>query len=117
MPHCNRAAKIQLSRDVYHMTPYSASQTLARRVTENPAHNGSIQWREAIRSNRGKLLGPAEVYQSRQGIRNSGSGLHQATGSLRLTTTLLYPKRLPPLVAAKLDCRVHAEEFCLQFDC
>jgi len=25
------------------MNPYRASQTLARGVTENPAHNGSIQ--------------------------------------------------------------------------
>jgi len=32
------------------------------------------------------------------GVRNSGSGLHQATDSSRITTTLLYPKRFPPLV-------------------
>src|ERR1039458_1110085 len=54
-------------RDVYHMNPYRASQTPAHAATENSAHNGSIQRREAYRSNHRNLLGPFEALPSSAG--------------------------------------------------
>jgi len=65
-PAC-KTAEFHPQRDVYHRNPYLASQTLAQGVTENPAHNGSILWREANRSNRRNSLGPAEVLPTAAG--------------------------------------------------
>ena len=90
--------KFRAKRDVYHTSSYFASQTPGRGVTENPAHNGSIQGgRRTGRFAAARWARPRYV-RLRLGIRDPGSGLHQATGGLRTMTTLLYPKRLPPLV-------------------
>src|SRR5664279_4795111 len=61
------AGRVIDPRDVYHMNPYPASQTHAHGATENSAHNGSIQRREAYRSNHRNLLGPGEALQSSVG--------------------------------------------------
>jgi hypothetical protein len=86
------------SRDVYHMNPYSASQTPAHGAKENPAHNGSIKGGRRSGLIAATRWARSRYFLPRQSVRNSSSGLHQATDDLRTSTTLLYPKRLPPMV-------------------
>jgi hypothetical protein len=112
VPNCLQPITSALQcRDVYHRAAYLGSQTLAHCVTENPAHNGSIKAGGIPGLIAATSWARSRHFRPKSGVRESSSGLHQATDRLRITTTLLYPKRLPPLVC-RAACRPRAGGSC-----
>ena len=99
--HLRLTWKFPGTRDVRHKNPYLGSQTLGSSLTENRAHNGSIQAGGENRSD-WHHVGPKPRHFHPG--RASGTKFRFASGNkgMRNTTTLLYPKRLPPMVATRV---------------